>query len=169
MDLVSEVNWLLDAQWVWENWVLLETLHVWNQGQIPNWLFSTICVYYEGQGSAIILCGAEHSEPLPYSLHCQNNWQNKVLIKRVVTYPDPNTQMLCVLGQVIYSFLIWTADTCYMGSLNILLVINIKSLFTFMANHGDFPTDMFIWNTFSTYLLGSERIFMCQMMIIPLL
>ena len=118
VDLVSEVNWLLDAQWVWENWVLLvETLHVWNQGQISNWLFCTICVYYEGQGSVIILCGAEHSEPLPSSLHCQNNWQNKVLIKWVVTYPGPNTQMLCVLGQVICSFLTWTWGPSYMSFL----------------------------------------------------
>ena len=118
VDLVSEVNWLLDAQWVWENWVLLvETLHVWNQGQISNWLFCTICVYYEGQGSVIILCGAEYSEPLPSSLHCQNNWQNKVLIKWVVTYPGPNTQMLCVLGQVICSFLTWTWGPSYMSFL----------------------------------------------------
>lgn len=42
---------------------------------------STICVTMRS-GSAIILCGAWHSEAPSYSLH----WQNKVLIKRVVTY-----------------------------------------------------------------------------------
>ena len=148
VDLVSEVNWLLDAQWVWENWVLLvETLHVWNQGQISNWLFSTICVYYEGQGSAIILCGAEHSEPLPYSLHCQNSWQNKVLIKQVVTYPDPNTQMLCVLGQVIYSFLTWTRGPSYMNFLKGSPVLSTKSLHICGQ-----------WCPFSTRMFYSKRL-----------
>ena len=103
----------------------------------------------------------------------QSSWQNRIVYQMgcglTISCPDPATHMLCVLGQVIYSFLIWTADNCYMGSLNILLVINIESLFTFMANLGYFPVAMFIWNNFSTYLLGSERIFVCQIMIIPLI
>ena len=63
VDLVSEVSWLLNAQWVWGNSVLLaEIPHVWSQGQISNWLFSTICVYHEDQDP-----GTRHSEPLPSS------------------------------------------------------------------------------------------------------
>ena len=76
---------------------------------------------------------------------------------RAISCPNPATHMLCVLGQVIHSFLIWTAGTCYMDSLNILLFINIKCLFTFMDNFGYFPVDMFIWNNFSTYLLGARK------------
>ena len=44
-----------------------------------------------------------------------------------------------------------------MDSLNILLAIDIRSLFTFMANFGYFPVAMFFWNNFSTYLLGVRK------------
>ena len=80
-DLVSEVDWLLDAQWVLENQLLLvETQNVWSQGQHPDSHFPIICVWYEGQDPETILCGAEHSEPPPRSLHFQNSWQNHVLV-----------------------------------------------------------------------------------------
>ena len=170
VDLVSEVNWLLDAQWVWENWVLLvETLHVWNQGPISNWLFCTVCVYYEGQGFVIILCGVEHSEPLPSSLHCQNNWQNKVLIKWVVTYPDPNTQMLCVLGQVICSFLTWTWGPSYMSFWKGSLCMSTKSLHI-CGQWCPFSTRMF-YSKRLVYLYFSTPLkkLICQIMIISVM
>ena len=80
VDLVSQMNVLLDVQWVWGNLLLLaETPHVWNQGQISDTLFSTICVWCEAQGQGTILFWAEHSEPLSTSQHFQNSWQNQVL------------------------------------------------------------------------------------------
>ena len=50
VDLVSQMNVLLDVQWVWGNLLLLaETPHIWNQGRISDILFSTICVWVEAQ------------------------------------------------------------------------------------------------------------------------
>ena len=105
-----------------------------------------LCLLW-GSGSAIILCGAEHSEPLPYSLHCQNNWQNKVLIKWVVTYPDPNTQMLFVLGQVICSFLTWTWGPSYKNFFKGSPVMSTKSLHICGQ-----------WCPFSTRMFYSKRL-----------
>ena len=59
--------------------LLAETSHVWGWGQHSDSLFSIICVWYEDQGHGTVLCGAEHSEPLPSSLHFQNSWQNHAL------------------------------------------------------------------------------------------
>lgn len=52
VDLVSEVSWFLNAQWAWGNSVLLaEIPHVWNQGQISNWL--KIINFYDDKLEAI--------------------------------------------------------------------------------------------------------------------
>ena len=124
VDLVSEVSWFLNAQWAWGNSVLLaEIPHVWNQGQISNWLFSTICVCHEDQDT-----GTKHSEPLPSSLLFRITGRITYLIKWIVTYPDPNTQMFRVLEQVTWSFLTWTWEPGYKCFLKGLPVMSIKSL-----------------------------------------
>ena len=80
-----------------------------------------------------------HPETLTNYRYFQSSWQNSVIYQmswdRAISCPNPATHMLRVLGQVIYSFLIWIAGTCYMDSLNILPDINIKSVF---ACHGQF-------------------------------
>ena len=101
VDLVSEVSCLECPVGV-GNWLLLtEIPHVWYEGQNPDSLFSTICVWGEAQGQGNILCWTEQTEPLPRSLQFQNSWRKSYLIKWVVTCPAPNTQTFCVLGQVI--------------------------------------------------------------------
>ena len=95
-----------------------------------------------------------HSEALSVYRYFQSSWENRIVYEmdcdRAVSCPDSATHMPCVLGKIICGFLIWTADICYMDSLNILPVINIKSLFTF---HGQFCS-------FSTRICSFEKIFL---------
>ena len=46
----------------------------------------------------------------------------------IATCPDSTTHVLCFLGKVICSFLIWRGEICYMDSLNRLTIMNIKNL-----------------------------------------
>ena len=81
-DLVSEVNLLLNAQWLWRNWLLLaQTPHFWWKGKYPVLLFSSVCIWGWAQGQGTILCWTEHSEPLSSFLHFRNSWQNQELDK----------------------------------------------------------------------------------------
>ena len=123
-------------------------------------------LWFEGLHEALGEVSGEnrtlHPETLTSYQYFQSFWENRIVYQmdcdRAVSCPDPATHMPCVLGKIICSFLIWTADTCYMGSLNILPVINIKSLFTF---HGQFCSffhqDMFIWKDISTYCFGVRK------------
>ena len=108
VDLVSEVNWLLDAQWVWGTGCYWQRSTCLVSGTKCRLIFSTICVWGEAQGQGKVLCWTKNSEPLPSSLQLQNSWRRGYLIKWVVTCPDPDTQTFCVLGQVICSVLTWT-------------------------------------------------------------
>ena len=77
--------------------------------------------------------------------------------KTTVSCPHPATHMPCVLVQVIYSFLICTADACYMGSLSISPVINIKFIHISWSISVIFHQDKFIWKNFPTYVLGAGK------------
>ena len=120
-----------------------------------------------GQGSNE--SGTLHPEAVTSYRYFQSFWENRIVRQmdcdRAVSCPDPATHMPCVPGKII-----WTADTCYMGSLNILPVINTKSLFTFHGQFCSFSTRICSFEKiFLPTALGWERIFMCQIMIIPLL
>ena len=51
-----------------------------------------------------------------------------------------------------------------MDSLNILLIINIKSLFTFMANFGDFPVNikLFQCKKLGFFFFKSKRVWIAS-------
>ena len=75
------------------------------------------------------------SESLAYSGSLYNGlWQESVL-----SWPNPATHMLCVLGQVICNFLTWIGGPGYMSFLKDLPVMSVKSL----HSHGQ-------WCPFST-------------------
>ena len=104
-----------------------------------------------------------HPETLTNYQYFQSSWQNSVIQEmswdRAISCPNPATHMLCVLGQVSYSFLIWTAGTCYMDSLNILP--DIKSLFACHGQFGHFPPQ-YVHLKKSPYLLPwGQKVYLC--------
>ena len=169
-DFLSELNGPVGHPvGVWRNCMLfLETPQMWCQGN-PDSL--PLCFGSSGEswGQGSNESRALHPEAVTSYQYFQSFWENRIVHQmdcdRAVSCPDPATHMPCVLGKII-----WTADTCYMGSLNILPVINTKSLFTFHGRFCSFSTKIC---SFERILLptalGWERIFVCQIMIIPLL
>ena len=151
------------------NWMVLEQKPQFScqektQSHPPLW--------FEGSLEAWGEVSSENRTRLPETLtsyqYFQSFWENRIVYR--MDCPDPATHMPCVLGKIICSFLISTADTYYMGSLNILPVINTKSLFTFHGQFCSFYTRICSFEKiFLSTALGWERIFMCQIMIIPLL
>ena len=110
----------------------------------PNTLFLCFGSSSESRGQGSSDRRRLHPEALSSYQYFQSSWPKQVVYQmdcgREVSCPDPATHMLYVQEQVIYTYLLWTVDTCYMGSLNIILVINIESLFTFHCKFGSFPT-----------------------------
>ena len=171
-DFLSELNGPVGHPvGVWRNCMLfLETPQMWCQGN-PDSL--PLCFGSSGEswGQGSNESRALHPEAVTSYQHFQSFWENRIVHQmdcdRAVSCPDPATRMPCVLGKIL-----WTADTCYMGSLNILPVINTKSLFTFHGRFCSFSTKICSLEKIHVpTCLGPESIYMCvcQIMVIPLL
>ena len=148
--------------------LFLETPQMWSQGKPDS---VSLCFGSSGEswGQGSNEGRTLHPEAVTSYRYSQSFWENRIVRQmdcdRAVSCPDPATHMPCVLGEII-----WTADTCYMGSLNILPVINTKSLFILRGQFCSFSTRICSFEKiFLPTALGWERIFMCQIMIIPLL
>ena len=105
VDLVSQVNWPLDAQWVWGTgcyWQRSTCLV--SRIKCRLTLFYHLCLGWGSATGEDIVLNRALRTPSQF-LQFQNSWRKSCLIKWVVTCPDPNTQRFCVLGQVICSAL----------------------------------------------------------------
>ena len=92
------------------NWLLLAEIHMFgvrDKMQTHSFLPFVSGVRLSHRGRYYVEQSTQN--PFPVSA-VSESWTKSYLIKCVVTCHDPNTQIFCVLGQVICSVLTWTTD-----------------------------------------------------------
>ena len=155
--LLCALGHVISSPWdsgVLGNWVLFsETPHVWSQGNNLDSLFFILCVCVGvWRGDCCVRDSAlrtpyhfsAFSESLVYSGSLyQGLWQESVL-----SWPNPATHVLCVLGQVICIFLTWIGRPGYTSFLKESWVWRV---YTVMVNDVHFPPKCFSPEDLSTY------------------
>ena len=175
-DLVSEVTWLLEFQWVlWNCLLLAETLHISSLGKKPRLtLLSPLCLVWGSGALGLYYVGQSTQTPFPVLCIIRIPGRIRYLIKWIVT------EQCLVLILPLTCCVLWGKSSIITSSeqgdqvmwvfLKGLPVMSIK-VCKFMDNDVHFPPKCFSLKHLSIYISSPpvQKKFMCQIIIISLL